>query len=194
MEKLDLSFQNNERAKKGSLLISDPFMNDLYFGRSVVLLCEHNNEGTFGFVLNNYVDIDLHKMDETFPDIGARISFGGPMAKENLFFIHSLGKEITESIMIGEDLYYSGNFDEMITLLSKKPELNSKVRFFVGYSGWGIGQLDDELKEHSWIPVNNIPVEMIMDTTNDKLWANCLELQGERFKMISKFPKNPSDN
>lgn len=194
MEKLDLSFQNNERAKKGSLLISDPFMNDLYFGRSVVLLCEHNNEGTFGFVLNNYVDIDLHKMDETFPDIGARISFGGPMAKENLFFIHSLGKEITESIMIGEDLYYSGNFDEMIALLSKKPELNSKVRFFVGYSGWGIGQLDDELKEHSWIPVNNIPVEMIMNTSNDKLWANCLELQGERFKMISKFPKNPSDN
>ena len=52
MKKLDFSFKNNEPMKKGSILISDPFSDDVYFGRSVVLICEHNNEGTFGFILN----------------------------------------------------------------------------------------------------------------------------------------------
>jgi putative transcriptional regulator len=88
MKKLDFSFKNNEPTVKGSILISDPFSDDVYFGRSVVLICEHNEEGTFGFVLNNYIDVDLHQLDESFPDIQAKISFGGPVSKENLYYIH----------------------------------------------------------------------------------------------------------
>ncbi|MFM7472378.1 MAG: YqgE/AlgH family protein, partial [Crocinitomicaceae bacterium] len=70
----------------------------------------------------------------------------------------------------------------------------NKVRFFIGYSGWSEGQLEEEIKESSWLAVNNISTEMIMDTQNDKLWEMCLEKQGKRFKVISKFPRNPEDN
>lgn len=194
MKKLNLSFQNDEIAKKGSLLISDPFMDDHYFGRSVVLLCEHNQEGSFGFVLNNYIELDLHKLDEKFPDIAARLSIGGPMSKENLFFIHRLGQQIQGSTIIAPGIYYGGDFDQLTQLLKENALLKNQVRFFIGYSGWSIGQLEEELKEKSWIPVSNIPLDMIFNTDDIKLWSNCLELQGERFRMMSKFPVNPMDN
>jgi len=194
MKKLNLAFQNKEIAKRGSLLISDPFLDDHYFKRSVVLLCEHNNEGSFGFVLNNYIELDLHKMDVKFPDINARISIGGPMSKENLFFIHRLGTSIEGAIVITDGLYYGGDFDQLCKLLILQPELKNQVRFFVGYSGWSIGQLKEELEENSWIPVNNISLDLYFDTSINNLWSTCLEKQGERFKMISKFPVNPMDN
>ena len=194
MKKLNLSFQNNEVARKGCLLISDPFLDDHYFARSVILLCEHNEEGSFGFVLNNYLELDLHKLDDKFPDIAARISIGGPMSKENLFFIHRLGTEIKGATIIAPGIYYGGDFEELSKKLALQPELRNHVRFFIGYSGWSIGQLKEELKEKSWIPVSNISLEMIFNTDDDKLWSNCLELQGDRFRMISKFPMNPMDN
>jgi putative transcriptional regulator len=194
MKKLNLSFQNNEVAKKGCLLISDPFLDDHYFARSVILLCEHNDEGSFGFVLNNYIELDLHKLDDKFPDIAARISIGGSISKENLFFIHRLGKEINGATIITPGIYYGGDFDELSNILALQPDLRNQVRFFIGYSGWSIGQLNEELKEKSWIPVSNIPLEMIFNTSDEKLWSNCLELQGDRFRMISKFPVNPMDN
>jgi len=194
MKKLNLSFQNSEVAKKGSLLISDPFMDDHYFGRSVVFLCEHDEEGSFGFVLNNYIDMDLHEMDEKFPDISAKISIGGPMSKENLFFIHRIGMEIQGTTIIAPGVYYGGDFNQLSNLLKENNELKSQVRFFIGYSGWSIGQLAEELNEKSWIPVSNIPLDMLFNTADSKLWSNCLELQGDKFRMMSKFPVNPLDN
>ena len=194
MKKLNFSFDNNEVPKKGSVLISDPFLTDPYFGRSVVVLCEHNEEGTFGFVLNNFLDIDLHKIDPNFPNINARIGFGGPVSKDSLFFIHSLGKEVKNSLQIQKDLYYGGDFDDVCTVLENNPELNNQIRFFVGYSGWDEMQLDQELQEKNWITVNNIGKTFILDTSMKDLWKSALEKQKGKFKMISNFPNNPSDN
>lgn len=176
----------------GNLLISDPFLDEEYFRRSVVLLCEHNEEGTFGFVLNNYLDVDLHSVDPNFPDIQARISVGGPVDTENLFFVHTFGSIIEGSVAINKDLYFGGNYDQILELLN--PTNKNKIRFFLGYSGWGKDQLKDELKENAWMVANNIKTSEIMNTTDDQFWTSCLEKQGEVFKTISKFPINPNDN
>ena len=194
MKKINFSFTNNEKPQKGSILISDPFLDDPYFGRSVVILCEHNEEGTFGFVLNNFAEIDLHKIDDKFPNINARIGFGGPVSKDSLFFIHSFGPEISNSLQIQKNLFYGGDFDEICAIIEKKPKAKNKIRFFIGYSGWEKGQLDAELKEKSWITVNNVDHTLILDTKQDDLWKTALEMQTGKFKMISKFPNNPSDN
>jgi putative transcriptional regulator len=190
MKKLDFSFKNNEPTNKGSILISDPFSDDVYFGRSVVLICEHNDEGTFGFVLNNYIDVDLHQLDDNFPNINARISFGGPVSKENLYYIHSFSN-ITNTLEIREGLYYGGDFDEICEQIKNS---NKEIRFFVGYSGWSPSQLDEEIKNESWITANNISTEDILDTKLDDLWRICLEKQGQRFQLMTKFPRNPMDN
>jgi putative transcriptional regulator len=193
MKKLDFSFKNNEPTNKGSILISDPFSDDVYFGRSVVLICEHNDEGTFGFVLNNYIDVDLHQLDDNFPNINARISFGGPVSKENLYYIHSFS-DITNTLEIREGLYYGGDFDEITDRIKDAKNPNKEIRFFVGYSGWSPGQLDEEIKNESWITANNISTEDILDTKLDDLWRICLEKQGQRFQLMTKFPRNPMDN
>jgi putative transcriptional regulator len=193
MKKLDFSFKNNEPTNKGSILISDPFSDDAYFGRSVVLICEHNDEGTFGFVLNNYIDVDLHQLDDNFPNINARISFGGPVSKENLYYIHSFS-DITNTLEIREGLYYGGDFDEITDRIKDAKNPNKEIRFFMGYSGWSPGQLDEEIKNESWITANNISTEKILDTNLDDLWRICLEKQGQRFQLMTKFPRNPMDN
>jgi putative transcriptional regulator len=193
MKKLDFSFKNNEPTNKGSILISDPFSDDVYFGRSVVLICEHNDEGTFGFVLNNYIDVDLHQLDDNFPNINARISFGGPVSKENLYYIHSFS-DITNTLEIREGLYYGGDFVEITDRIKNAKNPNKEIRFFMGYSGWSPGQLDEEIKNESWITANNISTEKILDTNLDDLWRICLEKQGQRFQLMTKFPRNPMDN
>jgi putative transcriptional regulator len=190
---LDISFKNKLKPQTGTVLISDPFLDEDYFRRSVILICDHNEDGTFGFVLNNYLDIDLHEVDEEFPDIQARISVGGPVETQSLFFIHSFGEEVEGSVNIMGELYFGGDFENIQELLNI-PENKNRIRFFLGYSGWGKEQLREELKENSWIVANNISPIEILETTNDNFWQYCLEKQGERFKTISKFPINPQNN
>lgn len=195
MAALDLSFTNKKDPESGSVLISDPFLNEDFFRRSVILLCNHDlEEGSFGLVLNNYLNIDLHELESTFPDIKARISVGGPVDTEHLFFIHSFGEKVEGATKIVDGLYFGGDFDSLKLKIDEDPNGAKKVRFFLGYSGWSKDQLQDELSENSWIVANNISNEEVLRTDDDELWKNCLEKQGKRFKTISKFPLNPNDN
>ena len=194
MEPIDLSFKNKRAPKIGTVLISDPFLDEDFFRRSVVLLCNHNKDGSFGLVLNNYLNVDLHELEDSFPDIKARISVGGPVDTEHLFFIHSYGTQIEGSTPILDELYFGGDYEKLVELLKDDEDGKSKVRFFLGYSGWGKDQLKDELTENSWIVANNITETEILNTADDQLWKHCLEKQGKRFETISKFPLNPSEN
>ena len=190
---IDISFQNKRAPKNGYVLISDPFLDEDYFRGSVILLCEHNENGTFGFVLNHYLEVDLHSLDETFPDVHARISVGGPVDTQSLYFIHTMS-DLSNSMAITDRLYFGGDYETLQQILKDHPERAGEVRFFIGYSGWEKDQLDKELTENSWIVANNITAEEILNTSNDDLWKYCLEKQGERYKTISKFPLNPNDN
>lgn len=175
-------------------MVSDPFLDEDYFRRSVVLLCDHNEDGTFGFVLNNYLEIDLHSIDESFPDIQARISVGGPVETQSLFYIHGFSEGIAGSQPINDTLFFGGDYEQIQELLKNEPDQRMNIRFFLGYSGWSKDQLKGEMKENAWIVVNNISNEDILDTTNDHFWNFCLEKQGDRFKTIAKFPINPQNN
>lgn len=195
MASIDLSFRNKKQPKAGSVLISDPFLNEDFFRRSVVLVCNHDEEeGSFGLVLNNYLNLDLHELESSFPDIQARISVGGPVDTEHLFFIHTYGDTIEGSTPITNNLHFGGDFEKLKGLIDSDSDCRSKIRFFLGYSGWSKGQLKNELAENSWIVADNIAIQEILDTNNDELWKYCLEKQGKRFQTISKFPLNPNDN
>jgi putative transcriptional regulator len=191
---VDLAFKNNRFPKKGSILIADPFLNDNYFTRSVVILCDFSNEGSFGFVLTNYLDVDLATIDSTFPVKNAKISVGGPVETEHLFYIHQFGDQVDESIEIMDDLYFGGNYSQIQTLLEANTDNHKKVRFFLGYSGWGYTQLIEELKENSWMVVNNVTSSEIIETDREDFWKYCMEKQGKRYQIMSKFPKNPNEN
>ncbi len=190
---LDISFKSEHAPEQGAVLISDPFLNEDFFRRSVIVLCEHTAEGSFGFVLNNFLDIDLHDIDTDFPDIKARISVGGPVETESLFFLHTFDVNIPGSIPIRKGLFLGGNFDAIKEQLNDSGN-HHRIRFFLGYSGWGKDQLDTEMKENSWLVAKNINNVEVMDTKGDNHWKMYLHKQGERFKAMTDFPINPNLN
>lgn len=191
---IDFDFSTDAKPCKGSILISEPFLSDDYFSRSVIFLCDHNENGSFGFVLNKYVDTNLSDSIEGFPGIDFKVSLGGPVDTSNLYYVHGFGESLKNAYPINEDLSIGGDFEEMKSVITQIPGKAKNIRFFIGYSGWEQGQLEAEMDEKSWIVLNNVPSSVIMNTENDSLWTDLMKRLGGKFELMSKFPVNPSDN
>jgi putative transcriptional regulator len=184
---------NNIPPQKGSVLISEPFLQDSYFQRSVIFLTEHSETGSMGFVLNKNLDISLNELvkgisvNEEIP-----VFLGGPVNVDTLFFIHTL-KFIRESYRVTDTIYLNGDFDMLKDYINNGGEVEGKIKFFFGYSGWEKKQLMDELKENSWL-VGGITDKDMLSTDNKKVWEKALSALGEKYKKWTKFPKDPTLN
>lgn len=190
---LDLKVYNKIPPQKGRVLITEPFLEDDYFERSVVLLCEHNEEGSFGFVLNNYADVTLQEISD-FPPFEAQISIGGPVDPHHLYYIHTLGLDIPGSIQITEGLFMGGDFDTIkekakLGLVSK-----GQIRFFIGYSGWTKGQLEDELTKNAWLVSDISDLNALMDDGYNTIWEDYMASQGGKYKAFAQFPTDHNLN
>jgi putative transcriptional regulator len=194
MDMFDFKKLNKIKPAKGRLLISEPLSTDLFFKRTVVLLCEHNEEGSFGFVINRYIDVEVNDVVDDFPTFDGRVSVGGPVQRDNLFYIHTLGDALDNSIEISDGLFMGGDFDTIKALVLSGKLKTSEIRFFVGYSGWEAGQLLNEMKENAWI-VGRVNVEMVMDPEGtEAVWSETLKKMGKHYEMLSNFPEDPSLN
>jgi len=142
---------NKLKPKKGRLLIAEPFMADPYFKRSVVLLTEFNKEGAFGFILNKQLDLKINDAMAEFPPFDAPIFMGGPVQPDSLFYIHTQGEFIEGSVKICDNIYWSGNFEQLKQLVKDQQIFPHEIMFFIGYSGWDYEQLMNEINEESWI-------------------------------------------
>lgn len=183
---------NNLSPEKGRLLISEPFMGDRYFGRSVVLLAEHNEEGTFGVVLNKEKLVLVNDLLLDFPIFESYIFLGGPIDTTSVFYIHTLD-QIEESHKIGRGLYWGGNIEVIKEKISLKQLSPSNLRFFMGYSGWQVNQLERELKSNSWL-VHNKVNNSILNYPANKMWSAMVNDMGSNYKHWTKFPINPTMN
>ena len=179
--------------KRGQVLLSEPYISDPFFHRTVILMCENNEEGSFGFVLNNYIDLPISKIIANFPEMPGRVSLGGPVKNDSLFYIHSLGEEIEGSTPIVEGVWYGGDFARIRELIEAGTLPENAIRFFVGYSGWSIGQLQEEITSKSWFVVN-VPSKLIMNSKENNVWKEVMERLGPKGKLLSKFPEDPNLN
>ncbi|MDR0748153.1 MAG: YqgE/AlgH family protein [Tannerellaceae bacterium] len=185
---------NNPLPTKGSLLISEPFLQNAYFQRSVVLLIEHNTDGSMGFVLNKKTNLIINDFFPEFKNLSdIPIYLGGPVSSNRLFFIHTLEEVIPDSIKITDGLYFDGNFDKLKQYIVKGNLIKGKVKFFLGYSGWTKGQLGFEIKEESWM-VSRSANSNIMLADGELFWKRSLEVLGNQFKAWINFPKDPHLN
>lgn len=195
---IDLNVYNKLDPQKGRLLITEPFEESSYFNRSVVLLCEHNQDGSFGFVLNNYVDVRLSDFQglPTADDVGfeARIGLGGPVSSKNLYYIHTLGDKLPNSVQVTKEIYAGGDFELLKNMLISGAIQQNEIRFFLGYSGWVEKQLDGELKHNAWLVADVHNTAEIMNTNNETLWSDYMSRQGGKYKAFAHFPKNPTLN
>ncbi|MFN8777677.1 MAG: YqgE/AlgH family protein [Flavobacteriales bacterium] len=184
---------NTIKPAKGQVLLSEPFLNDPYFRRTVIFLCEHNEEGSFGFVLNNFIDVGLDQIMDNMPRYQGKISIGGPVRNSNLYYIHTLGEEISDSIEIIPGVYMGGDFERLREKLLNGELTRNQVRFFVGYSGWSPDQLENEIKTNSWF-VTSITKDLVMSTDTADLWKVIMKGLGRKGEMLANMPEDPSLN
>jgi putative transcriptional regulator len=177
----------------GVLLIADPFLKDPNFMRTVVFLCEHQDEGSFGFVLNRSYDYTLDELVNGLDDLSLPVFYGGPVQMDTIHFLHQYPEKIPGGYEISEGVYWGGDFDVAIQMI-RKGEVNlQRIRFYIGYSGWGTGQLNDELKEKSWLTVK-ANRKIIFHKETEEIWKESLKLLGGDYEMMINFPIDPQLN
>ncbi len=187
------SIENKLVARQGRILISEPFLNDTYFRRSVVLLTEHSKEGSVGFVLNKPVELTVGDVLKDFPEIEASVSIGGPVNTNTIHYIHTLGDLVPNSVKVLKSLYWGGDFDAVKELIMQGRISKNNIRFFLGYAGWSPKQLDNELSENAWV-VAELDSGTIMKSTSMSLWQETLNKLGDKYKTWVNFPENPGLN
>ena len=178
---------------KGRLLISEPFLHDPFFKRAVILLTEHNGEGSVGFILNKPINIKLHEAIEEFPEFDGNLYMGGPVQRDSLYYIHTMGSQIGQSIEIMDGVFWGGNFETVKIMIKNGEVEESELRFFMGYAGWGKEQLEKELSNNSWVVAQG-NANSVMETDPKNLWQSIIKDFGKDYEILSNFPEQPSMN
>lgn len=179
---------------KGVLLVAEPtIIGDVSFNRSVVLLAEHNENGSVGFILNKPLEYTLN---DFLPEIHCNLKVynGGPVEQDNLYFIHKVPDLIPNSIEISNGIYWGGDFNTILGMLEDDRLREDQIRFFLGYSGWSVEQLDDELEEHSWVVIQNEYKNEIIGKSDNDFWKEKMIEFGGDYLLWSNAPENPNFN
>jgi putative transcriptional regulator len=185
--------QKLQLAHAGSLLISEPFLADSCFKRSVVLLSEHDKNGTLGFILNKPTDLKLNEAVEDFPEFNVPLYFGGPVDTETLFYIHTLGNKLEGSREIAAGVFWGGDYEKLKFFVDTKQIKENQIRFYAGYSGWEPKQLNDELKEQAWM-LSEANLQFTFYQNPKLLWSQVLRSMGNEYAMMANFPEDPQLN
>jgi putative transcriptional regulator len=180
------------KPQQGVILISEPSLRDFYFRQSVVLLAEHNDEGSFGIIINKPIETRLNEVLKDFTDLDIPIYLGGPVKTDSIFFIHTK-KNVGNSTRIIDGLYWGGDLDTIKEMLELRMINENEIRFFIGYSGWDPKQLDREIREKSWV-LSHTSVDEIINRQPEKLWSWYLKSMGSDYAIWANFPSDPSFN
>ena len=178
---------------RGNLLISYPYLEDDYFYRSVICMIEHNDEGSFGLIVNKKMP---HKIGEVLPvlaHLDNPIYMGGPVDTQSIFFLHPY-KDLKDALYVSEGLYMNGDSAELKDMLELEFAYSHELRFYLGYAGWTVGQLQEEIKEKSWLIGSPNSTLVFDDSPDDVIWRKSVELLGGEFKDLAHFPIDPKMN
>tara|TARA_B110000027_G_C16100913_1_gene293001 strand:- start:1001 stop:1546 length:546 start_codon:yes stop_codon:yes gene_type:complete len=179
---------------KGDLLVAEPnIFGDLNFHRSVVILVDHKIEGYLGFIINKLVPYPINDIISEIK-IDLPLFAGGPVEVDNLFFIHNVSHLIPESVKISENLFWGGNLDKAIALVNSKIVTEKQIRFFLGYSGWSINQLEEEIESESWVTIKNKYASKILEVNPNYFWKNQMISLGGKRLVWANSPENYHHN
>ncbi len=186
-------FVKQLKPEKGVLLLAEPFMESPEFKRSVILIAEHNDKGTMGFILSRKLNITPSQAIDNFPEFDDELYYGGPVNADQLFYLHTKPKLLEGSIEVMPGIYLGGDYEALKNLIDIKKITPKDIRFFVGYSGWSAGQLKKELKENSWIVMPGA-LDHFKATNNKNLWKEILKGKGGKYSVVADFPEDPTLN
>jgi len=177
----------------GNILIADPFLKDPNFMRSVVLLCEHQPAGSFGFVLNKAYPHVLGDLVADLEGCKLPVYYGGPVQPGTLHFLHSCPGLISGGVKIMDDIYWGGEFEEAVSLIKQNKLSYNSIRFYIGYSGWTEGQLDYEMEQKSWVLTSGSK-QLVFHRNIDLIWKDALKQMGGEYEQLINYPIDPQLN
>jgi putative transcriptional regulator len=176
---------------QGHLLIAGPGLIDPNFWRAVVLVGEHSEEGALGVVLNRSSETSV---EEAVPELA--------LLAQGMGVVHIGGPVQPSAVVVLADFVEPDDADSLVLdsvgFLPSEVEPGSlgelrRARVYVGYAGWGPGQLDDELEEGSWIVEPALPEDVFTDDP-EGLWSAVLRRKGGPFSVLASMPPDPSRN
>jgi putative transcriptional regulator len=179
--------------EKGKILISEPFLPDSFFNRTIVYLADHNREGSIGFILNKKLEIKVCDAITGFDKWKEYLCMGGPVAPDTLHYLHIMGDIIPKSVWVSENIFWGGDIDFIRKMIRNGKISESQIRFFLGYSGWSAGQLERELNENSWV-IAKVKPDIILDSKSGNSWKKVLRGLNNRYRMWADFPESPDMN
>jgi len=177
----------------GILLIAEPFLKDPNFQRTVVLLCDHQEEGSFGFVLNREFEHTLDELMNDMDQLRLPVYYGGPVQMDTIHFLHMYPDIIGGSFEVLKGIYWGGDFEKAVESLKDGTISPDKIRFFLGYSGWSQGQLNAEIKEKSWLTAEATRKLVFHKTVGD-IWKDSLRHLGGEYELMTNYPIDPQLN
>jgi putative transcriptional regulator len=172
--------------KSGKVLLAEPFLIDPNFRRSAVLLCEHGEAGSVGFVMNRRLKVKIHDLIQGFPKFKAPVFQGGPVGQDTIHYFHNVGELLEESHEIIPGVYWGGDFNKLKFLIDQELIQPHNIRFFVGYSGWDEGQLLSELDYGSWVVADMDP-NYLFKTNYRQLWTQVMYNKGDVYTVIAQM-------
>jgi putative transcriptional regulator len=179
--------------ERGKILISEPFLPDTFFNRTIVFLTDHSSEGSVGFILNKKLDIKVCDAISGFDSWEDTLNMGGPVAPDTLHYLHTIGDAVPKSVNVYKNIFWGGDIDAIRSLIGAGRINRSEIRFFLGYSGWSAGQLERELKENSWV-IARLRPDLVMTNRGQDTWKNVLKSLNKKYRIWADFPESPDMN
>lgn len=176
----------------GILLIAPPLMDDPNFRRTVVLLCEHDEDGSFGLVLNRPLDLQLEELTDELGSHQDLLGLGGPVQPNTLHYLHGRAT-LPEARHVADGVYWGGDFEAVKLLLQSETLTPAELRLFLGYAGWSPGQLADEIAAGGWLlaPARQ---DFVLTADPAALWRTILRRMGGEYALLANFPEDPRMN
>ena len=177
----------------GDVLLAEPYMLDPNFKRSAVLLCEHGEEGSVGFIMNKPLKMRVDELVDDFPEFDSEVLFGGPVQTDTIHYVHNVGDLLEDSVPVVNGVYWGGDFEKLKFLISSKLIKPENIRFFVGYSGWSEGQLSDEMEYRSWV-LADMHANYLFKSKPRNLWRQVMYNKGDTYTVIAQMSEGQSLN
>ena len=178
---------DKQSPEPGDLLVACPTMEDPNFRRTVVLLCHHSpKDGSFGLVLNRRLELKIADLPQKWPSQDF-LSLGGPVQLETLHILHLHGDDVVDSIPIADALSSGGDVESIRILLESGTATQQSMRFFLGYAGWGPGQLEGELDREDWFLARG-QTRLAFEQSHADLWREALVRMGGEYALLVNHP------
>ena len=177
----------------GTILIAEPFLKDPNFLRTAIFICEHQTEGSLGFVLNRKHEERVGHLISGLEECDFPVYYGGPVQMNTIHFLHQCPGLITGGIEITDGIFWGGEFEEVIQRINNNTITASQIRFYMGYSGWSENQLANELNEKTWLLTTGNK-KLVFHKNANSIWSDALKQMGGEFNQLINYPIDPQLN